>query len=89
MATGFGRSPPDPRLSASIELSGRDARGLFDLVGIGKTLPGQRIATEETPPAPWRLRKPRSCWNEDVMEARMLGHLGSGLSTVMEARDYP
>ncbi len=40
MATDFGRATPDPGLGASIELSGGHARGLFALVGIGKTLPG-------------------------------------------------
>jgi hypothetical protein len=85
VATGFGRSPPDPRLSASIELSGRDASGLFDLVGIGKTLPCQSIATEETPPALLEIEPAGSCWNEDVMEARVLSHPGPCLSTIMAA----
>jgi hypothetical protein len=40
MAADFGRATPDPGLGASIELSGRHASGLFDLVGIGKPLPG-------------------------------------------------
>jgi hypothetical protein len=31
-------------------LNGGDARGLLDLINVGKTLPGQRIAAEETPP---------------------------------------
>lgn len=29
---------------------GGDAGGLFDLVGISKTLPSQGVATEEPPP---------------------------------------
>ncbi len=81
MATGFGKSPPDPRLSASIELSGRDASGLFDLVGIGKALPRKGIATEEPPPALLQIEPAGSCRNEDLVEARMLGQPGAGLGT--------
>ncbi len=83
VATGFGRPPPDPRFSASIELSGRDASGLFDLVGIGKALPGQGIATEETPPALLEIEPAGSCGNKDLMEARMLDEPRAGLGTVV------
>ena len=46
-----GRTTPHPGFGAQIELSRRDTRGLLDLVGIGKALPGKRIAAEEAPPA--------------------------------------
>jgi hypothetical protein len=32
------RSTPNPRIGATVELSGGDARGLLNLIGIGKTL---------------------------------------------------
>jgi len=47
---GLRRASPDPGLGPQVELSGGDARGLLDLLGIGKTLPGERIAAEEPPP---------------------------------------
>src|SRR5947207_1342448 len=40
-----------PRLGSGIEMSGRDAGGLPDPIGIGKALASQRIAAEEAPPA--------------------------------------
>jgi hypothetical protein len=47
----LGRPSPDPGLGSSVELSRRNTGGLLDLLGIGKTLAGQRIAAEEPPPA--------------------------------------
>jgi hypothetical protein len=71
-----------------IELSRSDASRLLNLVGRGLALSGQGIPTKEAPPAlRASLRKPRTCRNEDVMEARMLSHPGLGLSTAMAARD--
>ena len=81
MATGFGGSPPDPRLSASIELSRRDASGLCDLVGIGEALPRKGIATEEQPPALLEIEPACTRRNEDLVQARMLGEPGAGLGT--------
>ena len=43
---GLRRASPDPRLGSEIELSGRDASSLFDLLGVGKTLSGERITLE-------------------------------------------
>ena len=85
MTRRLGRSTPDPGLGASIELSRGDPVGLFDLVGIGKTLPGQGIATKETPPALLQIKSAGSCWNEDRMEARMPGQPDPGLGTVIAA----
>ncbi len=48
----LGRTSPDPRVGAPVELRSRDTRGLFDLFGIGKTLPSERIAAEEPPTDP-------------------------------------
>jgi hypothetical protein len=47
----LGRPTPDPRFGSPVELRGRDARGLLNLVRIGKALSSQRIAAEEPPPA--------------------------------------
>ena len=51
MAVILGRPTPYPRFGPQIELLGGNARGLLDLLGIGKTLASQRIAAEEAPPA--------------------------------------
>src|SRR6266851_49422 len=79
----LGRSTPDPGFSASIELNRGDAGGLFDLVGIGKTLAGQRIAAEEPPPALLQVEPARAGGNEELMEPGMLGQPGAGLGTVV------
>ncbi len=47
----LGRSTPDPRVGSPIELSGRDTRGLLNLIRVGKALPRKGIATEKAPPA--------------------------------------
>ena len=66
-----------------IELRGRDVGSPLDLTGIGKTLSGERITTEEPPPAFLQIEPARSRRNEDVMQARMLSHPGPRLSTVV------
>ena len=38
MAMILGRMSPHPRFGSQIELSGRDASGLLNLIGVGKTL---------------------------------------------------
>ena len=48
----LGRPTPDPRLGAPVELSGRHAGSLFDLLGVGEALPSKRIAAEEPPTDP-------------------------------------
>ncbi len=79
----LGRSTPDPRIGAPVELSGRDARGLLNLVSIGKTLSRQRIATEKAPPTFLEVEPAGSFRNEDMVQARMLCHPGAGLGTAM------
>ncbi len=66
-----------------IELSGSNARGLFDLGRGGKTLTSERITTVEPPPAFLQIEPARAFGNEDVMQARMLSHPGARLSTVV------
>jgi len=43
-----------------VELSGSHLCRLLNLVGIGKALTGQRIPTEETPPALLQIEPARS-----------------------------
>ena len=81
----LGWPSPDPGLGAPIELLGRDAGGLFDLLGIGKTLPGERIAAEEPPPAFLQIEPACSRRNEDVVNARMPLQPGARLQTGMTA----
>ena len=83
MAMILRRASPDPRIGTLVELRGRDARGLFYLFGIGKTLPGERIAAEEPPPALLQIEPARSRWNEDVMDAWMPFQPGTGLEAEM------
>lgn len=81
MAMVLGRPAPDPGLGAPIELSGGEAGGLLNLIGIGKALPGEGITTEEAPPALLQIEPTGSRRNEDVMEARMPFQPGTGLQT--------
>jgi len=79
----LGQPTPVPGVGASIELSGRDARGLLDLIRVGKTLPGKRITAEEVPLAFLQVQPECSFRNEDVVEPRMPSHPGTGLGAVM------
>ncbi len=79
----LGRTSPDPRVGASVELSCRDARSLLNLIRVGKTLSSQRIASEEPPPALLQVEPARPSGNEDLMEPGMLGQPGAGLGTVV------
>jgi len=56
------RASPDPRLSSEIELSGRHAGGLLDLLGRGLALPSQGIAAEEPPPALLQIEEASPLW---------------------------
>src|SRR5229473_5469129 len=68
----LGRSTPDPGIGTPVELSGSDPSGLLNLVGVGKTLARQGIATEETPPAFLQVEPTRPSGNADLMEPGML-----------------
>ena len=81
----LGKPSPDPRLGSQIELSGGDARGLLDLLGIGKALTGERIAAEEPPPALLQIEPACSGGDEDLVEARMRFEPGARLEAVMTA----
>ena len=79
----LGRSTPDPRFGSPVELSGRDASGLLNLVGIGKALSSQSIAAEEPPPALLQVEPAGPRGNEDLVEPGMLCQPGASLSAVM------
>src|SRR6266852_5701418 len=81
----LGRTSPDPWIGSQIELSGRDAGGLLNLIGIGKALSRKSITTEEAPPALLQVEPAGSLGNEKVVNAGVLGQPGAGLSTVMAA----
>jgi len=59
---------------------------LLDFRGGGETLPSEGIAAEEPPPAFLQIQPAGSRGDKDVLEARMLGHPGACLSTVMAAK---
>ena len=86
VAVILGRPTPNPRIGASVELSGSDARGLLNLISVGKTLPGQGITAEEPPPSFLQIQPTGSCGNEDVMEPGMLGHPGARLGTIVAGK---
>jgi len=81
----LGRTSPDPWVGSLVELSGRHASGLLNLIGIGKALPRKGITTEEAPPALLQIEPAGSFGNEDVVNAGVLGQPSAGFSAVMAA----
>ncbi len=79
------RTSPNPRLGASIELCGSDTGGLLNLLGVSKTLPGERITAEEAPPALLQIEPTSSGGDEDLKEAWMPGEPSARLEAVMAA----
>ena len=68
----LGRTSPDPRFGSPVELSGRDASGLLNLIRVGETLTRQGIATEQSPPALLQIEPAGPSRNEDLVEPGML-----------------
>jgi len=79
----LGRTSPDPRFGSPVELSGRDASGLLNLIRGGLALSSQSIAAEEAPPALLQVKPACPSGNEDLMEPRMLSQPGAGLGTIV------
>ena len=77
------RTSPEPGFGPQVELSGGNAGGLLDLLGIGKALPRQGITAEEAPPALLEIEPARSGGNENVMDAWMRFQPGACLKTVV------
>src|SRR5947207_2279190 len=82
----LGRSAPDPGIGSPVELSGSNARGLLNLVRVGKALSSQGIAAEETPLALLQVEPAGSSGNEDLLELWMLRQPGAGLSAVVAGK---
>ena len=81
----LGRAIPDPGISSPVELSGRHASSLRNLIGVGKALSSKSIPAKEAPPALLQIEPAGSGGNEDMVNARVLGQPSAGLSTVMAA----
>jgi hypothetical protein len=62
------RSTPDPRLGASVELSGRDACSLRNLIRVGKALSSQCLATEQAPRALLQIELAGPFGNEHLLD---------------------
>jgi len=77
------RASPDPGLGPQVELSSRDARGLLNLFGIGKTLSSQGITAEEPPPTLLQVQPARPGGDENVMDAGMIEQPGPRLEAGM------
>jgi hypothetical protein len=88
MASGLGRSSPDPGLGAMVELYRRRLHGSFDLTGIGKAL--ARKSEEERAHKQVILARCH-CPSELVMRARSgcllstISSIVSGISNQMSA----
>ena len=86
MAPRFGRPSPDPRLGSVIELGRRRLHRSFDLISVGKTLPGQRIAAEEPPPSLLEVEPTCPFGNEHVLDAWMVCQPSARLQAVVAAQ---
>ena len=86
MARELGRSSPDPGLGTRVELGGGHTGGLFDLIGIGKTLTRERITTEEAPPAFLQIEPAGAFGNKDVLEAWVVCKPSACFQTVVTAQ---
>lgn len=83
MAPRFGRPSPYPGSRPVAELDGRHLHGSFNLIGIGKTLASEGIASKEAPPAFLEIEPACALGNEDVLEARMVCESDARLQAVM------
>ena len=85
MAGVLGWTSPHPGLGSPVKLNRGNSCGLLDLLGIGKTLPGQGIAAKQPPPALLQIEPARSRRNEDVMDAWIPFQPGARFHTVVTA----
>jgi hypothetical protein len=81
----LGKASPDPGSGSSVELGRRNTCRLFDFIGSSETLSSESITAEKSPPAFLQVQLARSGGNKNVMQARMLGHPGTCLSTIVTA----
>lgn len=66
-----GRAPPDPGFRPMVEFLRGEDGDLVDLLGVGKRLPGQRLAAEETPPAFLEIQPTCAGGEENLANPRM------------------
>ena len=81
----FGWASPHPGLGSPVELRGRDASSLLNLLGISKALPRQRIASEEAPPALLQVEPAGPRGDEDMVDAGMIDQPSARLQAAMTA----
>ena len=85
MAACLGRSSPNPGFSSVVELHSRHVHCPFNLIGIGKALSSERIATKEAPPALLEIEPAGAFGNEDMLEAWMVRQPGARFQAVVTA----
>lgn len=83
MAPRFGRPSSYPGSRPVVELDGRHLHGSFNLIGIGKTLASEGMASKEAAPAFLEIEPACALGNEDVLEARMVCEPDARLQAVM------
>jgi hypothetical protein len=83
IARSLGGPSPDPRFGSMIELCRRHASSLFNLIVVGKTLPGQRIAAKEPPPALLHVEPTCAFGNEEVLKTWVPFEPSARLQTVV------
>src|SRR5260370_4912104 len=64
-------SPPDPGAGVTVELSGGDAGGVGDVVGVGQRRTGEGFAPEKAPPALDEVEPGGADRNEGVLDPRV------------------
>src|SRR5258708_11328483 len=63
--------PPDPGAGVTVELSGGDAGGVGDVVGVGQRRTGEGFAPEKAPPALDEVEPGGADRNEGVVDPRV------------------
>src|SRR5258708_27066780 len=63
--------PPDPGAGVTVELSGGDAGGVGDVVGVGQRRTGEGFAPEKAPPALDEVEPGGADRNEGVLDPRL------------------
>ena len=66
------RPSPDPGAGVTVELSGGDAGGVGDILGVGQRHAREGFAAEEPPPACDEVQPGGADRNEGVLDARMV-----------------
>ena len=83
MVPRFGRPSPYLGSRPVVELDGCHLHGSFNLIGIGKTLASEGIASKEAPPAFLEIEPACPLGDEHMLNARMLCEPGACFQAVM------